>query len=278
MYSTTAIAKNSRLTGRLVGTHQQLDRAARKCLARRLHRGWYFPVTQEILHFEGIRGPDGLKSKSPDDDDPSHMFGDGDGAELISQVVAHYHNLVQALKDRNQVRAAFEAAWLAHKTTDALTPAHHVALAEAKEELMSNKEMFEFFGTPIKGMMHGRNLAETARNNWLFWGAGGTMLRHIAYEYGVALIAATMPKQAFVPKFQLNDFVPGLTPEQIIAEGLAVIQPREVYQTFRKEGWVTDLAMETKNVLLPEVTRAITRMWYIAAAEAYQEPKNARKK
>ena len=74
MYSTTTLAKNSKLTGKLVGTHQQLDQAARKLLAKHLPRGRYFPNIKEIRHFSGALGPDGLKRKSPDDDDPSHMF------------------------------------------------------------------------------------------------------------------------------------------------------------------------------------------------------------
>lgn len=210
MYSTTAISKNSKLSGRIVGTHQRLDQAARKALAHHLPRGKYFPASKEIVHFEGIRGPDGLKRKSPGVDEPSHMLApeptadvseptdiiettntaelledsspaNAPGHEHLDQrsvltlIQDHHWNLVRALKQKNDVRAAFEAAWMAHMLTDGLTPAHHYPLSQIQDELMIDKEMMRVFGQPIKGVMHGRSMLETIRNNWLYWGAGGHM-------------------------------------------------------------------------------------------------------
>lgn len=288
MYSTTTLAKNTKLTGKLVGTHQQLNQAARKLLAKHLPHGKYFPSTKEILHFEGTRGPDGLKRKSPDEDDPSHMFDGENGEQLVEQILDHHYNLVQALKDRNDVRAAFEAAWLAHKVADALTPAHHFPLSEAKEELMSNKEFVKIFGEPIKGIMHGRTMIETARNNWLYWGAGGYFSKHLAYEYGVAVIAAVLPQRQIVPAMGKAEFQ-YVDARQTLFDSLARIRPDKIYDNFRKDGWTTELALETKNLVLPEIVRAIALIWYSAAEEAYdlhpQTPehtkkvaKNARKK
>ena len=106
MYSTLTLAKNSKLTGKIVGTHQLLDQSARKALGKLLPRGKYFPSSKEILHFEGTRGPDGLKRKSPNLDDPTHMFADDQGASLLRQIDDHYHNLVQALQSANSTRAS----------------------------------------------------------------------------------------------------------------------------------------------------------------------------
>ena len=268
MYSTTTIAKNSRLSGKIIGTHQLLDQAARRILAKHLPRAKYFPSSREILHFEGTRGPDGLKRKSPDDDDPSHMFGEENGRELFQQISDHHHNLVQALRDQNNIRAAFEAAWLAHKVTDGLTPAHHFPLSETKEELMSNKEFIKIFGEPVKGIMHGRSAAETMRNNWLYWGAGGYMTKHIAYEYGVALIAAVLPRKKLLPavtkaEFQYVDF------KYTFYDSIKRINPHAIYDDFRKKGWTTEQAFLVKDLLLPEIVRAIALIWYSAAEEAY---------
>lgn len=267
MYSTTTLAKNSKFTGKIVGTHQQLDQAARKVLAKHLPRGKYFPGIKEIRHFSGALGPDGLKRKSPDDDDPSHMF-DGKDGELVQQILDHHYNLVQALKKRNEVRAAFEAAWLAHKVTDALTPAHHFPLSEAKEELMSNKEFVKIFGEPIKGIMHGRNMIETARNNWLYWGAGGYFSKHMAYEYGVVVIAAALPLRKIIPEVGKVEFC-CVDAKKTLFDAMARIRPLEIYNNFRKNGWTTDLALETKNLVLPEIVRAIALIWYSAVEEAY---------
>lgn len=278
------MVKNPKLSGKHIGTHQQLDQAARKVLARHL-RGRYFPSSKEILYFEGMRGPDGLKRKSPDEDDPSHMLDDAEH-QLVGQILDHRYNLVQTLKNRDRVRAAFEAAWMAHKLTDGLTPAHHFPLSEAKEELMSNKEFVKIFGEPIKGIMHGRNALETARNNWLYWGTGGYMSKHVAYEYGIVMIAAALPQRALIPRVGRSEFQ-YVDAKKVFYESLAKIQAAKMYDRFRQDGWTTELALDTKNLLLPEIVRAIALTWYSAVEEAYApappataraKGKNARKK
>lgn len=274
MYSTTTIAKNSRLSGKIVGTHQLLDQAARKVLARHLPRGKYFPSSREILYFEGMRGPDGLKRKSPDDDDPSHMFDEDNGYELFQQISDHHYNLVVALRHQDSIRAAFEAAWLAHKVTDGLTPAHHFPLSEAKEELMSNKDFIKIFGEPVKGIMHGRNTAETMRNNWLYWGAGGYMTKHIAYEYGVALLAAVFPRKKLIPNLSKSEFQ-YVDLKYTFYDSVGRIGPREIYNNFREKGWTTEQAFIVKDLLLPEIVRALALVWFSAAEEAYDlNPRN----
>lgn len=304
MYSTTTISKNSRFSGKIVGTHQRLDQAARKALARHLPRGKYFPASKEIIHFEGIRGPDGLKRKSPGVDEPSHMLIDEnnqpssteatsmtsvkapstddllegpasasghehlDQRSVLTMILDHRWNLVRALKNHNEVRAAFEAAWMAHMLTDGLTPAHHYPLSKVQDELMTDKEMMRVFGQPIKGVMRGRTMLETFRNNWLYWGAGGHMSKHIAYEYGVAMIAATLPSKSFLPEFKPEDFQ-SLDVEQIFDKSLQLVKSLKMYDRFCQDGWTTELALETKEVLLPEIVKVITLGWYSAAAEAY---------
>lgn len=287
MYSTTTIVKNSHLDGRVFGTHQRLDLAARRSLAKLLGNK-YFPSGKEIIHFEGTRGPDGLKRKSPGEDEPSHMLVDEKGDFLLEKsgpahqkgheqldqrsvlelIRDHRCNLIKALKDKNEVRAAFEAAWMAHMVTDSLTPAHHFPLEAVKEELMTDKEMLKVFGEPIKGMVHGRNVFETLRNNWLYWGAKGHMTQHVGYEYGVLMIAATMPlkkmiKTPHVAGLKNNDF------ESYLCEAIDRVRELGMYERFRKDGWTTELAIETQNILLPEIAEAIALGWYSAVAEAY---------
>lgn len=296
MFSTTAIKKDSQFSGRVVGTHQRLDQAARRSLTAVLPRGKFFPNSKEIIHFEGVRGPDGLKRKSPGIDEPSHMLtqkefddfiknGSDDlspaaetGHEnlnersVLTMILDHRWNLVKALQSKNQVRSAFEAAWMAHMITDGLTPAHHFPLSDVKDELMTDKELMKVFGQPIKGLMHGRNTLETMRNNWLYWGAGGHMSKHIAYEYGVLMITAPLTPRALQVKLSPED-LQDLDTEKMFMDAYKKIRDLKMYDRFREEGWTTDLALETKNILLPELVRAITLGWYSAAAEAYHLPK-----
>lgn len=281
MYSTTTLVKNSKFSGRVVGTHQRLDQAARLSLAKILAKNKYFPSSKEIIHFEGSRGPDGLKRKSPGTDEPSHMLvlnaaGEiqaagqpaSDPRSVIEMINDHRWNLTKALEHKNPTRAAFEAAWLAHMVTDGLTPAHHFPLSEVKDELMTDKEFVKVFGEPIKGVMHGRNTLETMRNNWLYWGAGGHMSKHVAYEYGVLMITTALTPRALMVNLSPAD-LQDLDAEQVFRRSLARVYGRKIYQRFLAEGWTTELAIETRDFLLPEIVCAITLNWYSAAAEAY---------
>lgn len=285
MFSTIALVKNSKFSGKVVGTHQKLAQAARISLGQELPRGKFFPSSKEIIHFEGSRGPDGLKRKSPGEDEPSYMLTDEDyekylspasesGHEnldersVITMIMDHRWNLVQALKKSDKVRAAFEAAWMEHAIVDGLTPAHHFPLSEVKDELMTDKELVRVFGAPIKGMMHGRSMLETMRNNWLYWGAGGHMSRHIAYEYGVLMIATPISPKTLSVRLVPED-LEAVNTEKMFCEAYDRVRQLDLYTRFNREGWTTDLALETKEILLPEMVRAVALGWYSAAAEAY---------
>lgn len=267
MYSTTTILKNSKHSGRIIGTHQKLDRIARRILGRQLPPEVYFPSIKEILHFEGTRGPDGLKRKSPGVDEPMHfIIPNQDDGKLLTMILDHRHNLNIALKERNETRASFEAAWMAHAITDGLTPAHHFPLAETTAELMTEKELIKIFGAPVKGIMHGKSLAETARNNWLYWGANGHMNKHLAFEYGVALVAATAKNGLLMPEMERTDFY-NIDLKKEFYRSLNKVATLKMYHRFREQGWTTDLAIEAKERLLPEIIKAIALGWASAVPE-----------
>lgn len=267
MYSTVGLLKNAKHSGKLVGTHQRLDRAARAWFTRMAPEHEFFPTAKEIQHFEGNRGPDGLKWKSPGIDEPMHfILPDNDDGKLVSMILNHQYNLRQALKTGNRERAAFEAAWMAHAITDGLTPAHHFPYQEAVSELMTDKEYVKIFGRPVKGIMRGDTIAEATRNNWLYWGVEGYMTKHIAFEYGVALVAAPMTNKALIPKLKLAELKKYQDYEHIDLKSefyasLKKIDDLKMYDRFRKNGWNTELALESKKILLPEIVKLITLGW-----------------
>src|SRR5687768_4414525 len=134
MYSGTTLTP---LSGRLMGAHQKLDRLAHASLRSLLKEPNVFPSIRRVLHFEGVNGPDAIKRKSPAKDEPWHYYSPFDDTDnkLIDLLDIHYDQLVKALKGKDEVRAAFEAAWLAHAIVDGLTPAHHYPYEEVLTEL-----------------------------------------------------------------------------------------------------------------------------------------------
>ncbi len=266
MYSTIGLLKNAKYGGKLTGTHQRLDRAARAWF-KKLAPDVDFPTSKEIIHFEGMRGPDGLKRKSPGADEPMHfIIPDKDDGKLIKMILNHQYNLRRALKSGDRVRASFEAAWMAHAITDGLTPAHHFPYEEAVSELMSEREYATIFGQPIKGIMRGDNLAQTARNNWLYWGVEGLMTKHIAFEYGVAVVAAPLPNRALTPNLSADELkslknYQDLDLKAEFYKSLKKIDDLKMYDRFRNHGWNAELALESKEILLPEIVKMTTIGW-----------------
>jgi hypothetical protein len=271
MYATLGVNINSKHSGDLIGTHQKLDKSARRLLAKYVPAtSRKFPSIDEILHFEGINGPDGLKRKSPGVDEPeTFIIPEKDDGVLIGYIHDHYYNLVQALKKKNRMRASFEAAWLAHMIVDGLTPAHHYPYRKVVDELMSDQDYKELFGVQVKGIMRGHNLAEAARNNWLYWGAGGVMTKHIAYEYGVAYAITPLPLKALMPKDIKQQDFSNYNVDKIFYDALARVDALKMYDYFLQRGWTTELIVQTREVLIPEIVRAVALTWAAAFAEAY---------
>lgn len=270
MYSTTTLIKNSRLSGRYIGTHQRIDLAARHVLARALASSMDFPTGKEIIYFEGTRGPDGLKRKSPGEDEPSHMWTDSpDGADIKKLISNYRHNLVVALRADDHEKTAREAAWMAHMVTDGLTPAHHYPLGEEKKRLMTNDEMMTVFGAPMKGLMRGRNWRETWKNNWKYWGPSGSMAQHVSYEYGVLMLAAMIPIRKMTPKVDIAKFREQDFDEEFL-HAVEKMKSLHIYEDFIKKGWTVNLVYKTRDQLLPMIIEMVALGWY----SAYREAKN----
>lgn len=260
MYATLAI-NNSKRSGNIVGTHQKLDKISYKIIKKALKPDIFWPTQKEVLLFEGMGGPDGLKRKSPGKDEPMHfIIPDHDDGKLIRIIEDNQYNLSRALKSQDEIRAAFEAAWMAHAVTDGLTPAHHFPLEKTQKELMTRDEFIKLFGIPVKGIMRGQNAAETLRNNWLYWGANGAMSKHVAFEYGVAITMTGLSSRHFRPKITMNE-IENADLHEAFYSALKKVANLDMYTRFRYSGWTTDLALETKDILLPTIIKAIVLCW-----------------
>jgi hypothetical protein len=267
MYSGTTLRDKS---GRVMGVHQRIDRLARRELTSLLPKRQYFPTAHQILHFEGLNGPDGIKRKSPGRDEPWHYLdpSNPDDNSLRGMIADHMHNLTKALVDDNPQRAAFEAAWMAHAITDGLTPAHHYPLEEKLEELRDGQSLESRNTTGKKLVLPGKNRRHQLRNNWEFWGAKGVMTTHFTFELGIATTIATgrlpnvTPNGNDVIRLKNEGFMP------LFDEALERITNLQLYEEFFKVGWTRRLARDTKALLVPEITRIVTLAWYDCAQAA----------
>jgi hypothetical protein len=263
MYSGTTFRRGS---GRIVGVHQKIDRVARRNLNKFVLKSLKFPGIRNILHFEGKNGPDGLSLKGSATDIPWHFIDPADPNDkaLLIMINDHIYNLTEALKYKDNVRASFEAAWLAHAITDGLTPAHHYPLDDKIKELFG-KTHNERRTLKDKNIIHGKNRRDTLSKNWEYWGAGGVFTAHLMYEMGVASTIAPEKFSEFSIKKSDIDYLIEVGFDVLYLESVQKIHNLNIYDNFTKSGWTVGLASETRTVLLPEIIRAVTLAWYQAA-------------
>lgn len=266
MYSGTTLRGSS---GNVLGAHQKIDRVARRSLARLLPAGAVFPGIRDILHFEGMNGPDGIKRKSPSRDEPWHYIDPSDGADdtLLAMIGDHHHNLAGALRVGDDVRAAFEAAWLAHAIVDGMTPAHHYPLDEKIEELWGHPKEHR---TTLrqKNLIVGISRRDTIAKNWQYWGAKGVFTTHLLFELGIATTIAPLRFSGVSPgpeqcRRAVDEGLDGL-----FREAVDRIHSLNMYEEFHRVGWTRRLARLTRQTLAPEIIVMVQLAWYGAAVRA----------
>lgn len=273
MYSGTTLTKYS---GRILGTHQKIDRVARRHLGKLLEDNDAFPSTGSILQFEGKNGPDAIKRKSPAQDEPWHYFDpfDMDNSDLIDIIQDHYDILVKNLRS-NSERAAFEAAWLAHAIVDGLTPAHHYPYEEKLVELLGGAAIGT--RTTLKGklVMPGGTTRERVANNWKMWGPGGLMTSHGLFEMGIAMILAPLTMNEAVPTPKQIEEVSKIGVGELFHKTAQEIAHMKLYDNYRRKGWTPRLAQQIRHKLGPLIVRTVTLAWYAALADSGLIAKNS---
>jgi hypothetical protein len=251
-----------------MGVHQKIDRVARRLIAPHVPAG--FPSMHEILHFEGLNGPDGIKRKSPAKDEPWHYIDPNDETDraILEMIHDHIENMAVALKDDNRERVAFEAAWLAHAVVDGLTPAHHYPLEEKLEELRGGEGLETRRTTKEKILLPGTTRRMQLRNNWEFWGARGVMTTHLSFELGVATTIAPLRFDDITPTAKEFSRMEQEPFEVFFLEVLHDINEMKMYEEFTKAGWTRQLARETRATLVPLIVQAVMLAWYQAVVRS----------
>jgi hypothetical protein len=266
MYSGSTLTTYS---GRLLGAHQKIDRSARRQLEKLMpHSG--FPKIRAILHFEGGNGPDSIKRKSPAKDEPWHYMQpyDYDDNQLLVLITAHYQALVTALRRSDTVKAAFEAAWLAHAIVDGLTPAHHFPYEEKLSELREGRDKASRTTVKAKLIMPGETISKAVKNNWRMWGPKGLFTTHSTFELGVAMLIAPMHLSRLKPKINAHtEFNEQTLPDWFRTQAQQVAD-LHLYDNFYKTGWTIPLARQVRKQLARKLVQSVALVWYNAEREA----------
>jgi hypothetical protein len=252
-----------------MGAHQRIDRIARRHLKKHVPRGLQFPTIRQILHFEGLNGPDGIKRKSPGVDEPWHFidpYHEGDHA-FFDLLDDHIYNLATALREDNPERAAFEASWLAHAVVDGLTPAHHYPFEEKLEELRG-EGIETRTSKRSKMLMPGKSRRHQLKNNWEFWGSKGLMTTHLAFEFGVATTISTARFETTELDEDDIKLLEEKGYEHAFRQILREVADMKMYEEFTAKGWTRHLAKETRDTLAPLIIKAVVLSWVAAVRKA----------
>lgn len=266
MYSGTTLTP---LSGRILGAHQKIDRTARVHLGLFLPDKTMFPSSRQILHFEGRKGPDAIKRKSPSKDEPWHYYSpfDDDDSQLIELIDDHYNQLVKELKKNNKERIAFEAAWLSHAIVDGLTPAHHypyeAQLTEIRGEGIETRDSIK-----KKVLIGGENKRQKIKNNWKVWGPRGLLTTHGLFEIGIATLIAPLSMHNAIPSSGELVKAHEIGVKELFKRTAREIAVLDMYERYRKRGWTTKLAWEVRNKLAPTITKTVTLVWCSALVDA----------
>lgn len=266
---------------KMIGTHQKIDRAARLILKNiysektNPNLDSVFPKINQILRFEGTNGPDGIKMKSPGKDEPWHFVEPyGDLSPMIRYIENHIYNLAEAIKNQNEVRASFEAAWLAHTLTDALTPAHQYPMEDKIIEL-SGKSPSERDKIYKKVLLPGDNWREKFKINWEYIGPKGVMSSHMLYELGVAMLISPIAPRKFAHKPTKAEIKAVINGEfiHVFEQKVKLIADQHYYDYFMKNGWTNNLARKTREDLLPEISKLVALGWLAAIVKSKETAK-----
>lgn len=257
-----------------IGNHQKINKVALQKLAT-LTSTTHFPNNRRLRYFEGRRGPDSIKVKSPGEDEPHAFYDpfDEDDTLLVESITNHYKNLVKELKDKNQEKAAFEASWLAHTLVDGLTPAHHFPYESELANLNADKEVSIKLGDTVNKKRNlvtarGDSTKDVLKNNWGVYGFKGVIITHHGYEGGVAFMTRLMSFKDL--EITMNDVnkAKKLGLEEYFEQTARQVALMGMYDHFYRYGWTASLARQTRDELMPILIKTVCVAWYLAMQEA----------
>lgn len=255
--------------------HQKLDRVARRHLKRYIPDDAFFPPRTQITYFEAGRGPDNAKLKRQvNGEQPWHFIDpfNPDDTELHELIGIHYEGLVRALKDKDEVQSAFQAAWLAHALVDGLTPAHHYPYEEELERLRGGEARHTREGLTGRLYVKSPTIRESVLMSTKLVGPKGLLTNHAMFEAGAYALIAPLSLNSGRPGKADLDRVKEVGVVEVFKELSREVAELHLYDRFIAGGWTPRLARQVRKELAPRMVRMITLAWYCAYWEAEEKP------
>jgi hypothetical protein len=260
-----------------IGTHQKFNKIAFKTLRDIVNQHpdqlgvadirSRFPRLKLIQHFEGINGPDGIKVKSPAQNEEWHYYDpfDDNDEGIFESIHIHFNGLVKALRERNQDKAAFEASWLAHTLTDGLTPAHHYPYEKEMEEIRGASKDSRT-SKRKKLIVRGSGLWDSLRKTWMLH--ENLMSTHISFEIGVTAAVLTNRLKGSRPsQIELN-FAKNHGRVEVFKQYANEIGEFNIYGRYYDKGWTSKIGRDVRHKMSPLIVRTIVIAWWLALDEA----------
>lgn len=252
--------------------HQKLDRVAYRHL-RTLKPPGYFPTIKKILAFEAGYGPDGARYKrqKTGGEQPWHFvdLNEEDG-EIYDLIKLHYKGLVWALAEKDEVRASFEAAWLAHAMVDGLTPAHHYPYEKELKELWGGADRHARKGLLGRLYVKGDSVSLSVQRSLKLVGPKGLLTSHAMFEIGAFTLIAPLKLTRGKPTSKELAHIKEAGVMTVFKEMLHEIAEMEIFERFQTRGWTQTISQEIRRELAPRMVKMITLAWYSASLDAHR--------
>ncbi len=271
----------SRKSADWLGAHQKFNRASFAALRdlvttqpdRLTHQKIFarFPDIKSINKYEGYNGPDGIKVKSPAQDEPWHYYDplDDQDEQIFPLIEQHFSNLVKALAQDDSEKAAFEASWLSHTLTDGLTPAHHYPYEqELVKEMGRDKE--DRTTKTKKLFAKGDGFIDTIRRNYRIHGGKGILSAHIHFEAGITSTLIFHTIRGGKPSDIEIEFARTHGIIEVFKRTAEEVSRLNLYNRFHEKGWTRSMAREIRNDLAPSIVRTVVIAWFLALEESLQ--------
>lgn len=254
---------NDKRTGHLIAAHQRIVRAARRQTLYYVPKKTSLPSVKEILRFEGKNGPDGLAGKKSKGDYPHDFIDPADNDDLLFGDIRDFlFNLNRAYKKNDNIKIAFEMAWLSHLVIDGLTPPHHQPFKKQLKEL-DGVDTAEINSRLKRIFVPGDNPVDFLVKSWKRLGPKGIGTNHVLFETGIDFLLMPRSPKSLLAKIANSDVnrVKSGKFFEVYDESVQKIARMRMFEQYEKSGWTTELADDVRNILVPEAVKCVTLAW-----------------